>query len=186
MLKTDHFLNEEEFENYLDQQELEQNNFAEFNPEIDSNIELEDDKFEELIAYSSKKPLKSPQKNENDFFHKTKKTLQDEQDLLIGRKIVLFPLIIDLDYIGDPTDVYQPYWAYLFLKAKEKSEKIDSFIQMIEVGETFSLAAADNGNIFSWGNNDFFQLGRLDENEDKIVGIITLPNEIKQPQKVNK
>ncbi len=75
----------------------------------------------------------------------------------------------------------------MFLNLKEFSEKSDNFIQILEIGETFSLAATDDGNIYSWGENDFFQLGRelsLDRKDEEKIGLVKIPKEFKQIQKV--
>lgn len=89
--------------------------------------------------------------------------------------------------IGDISDIYQPCWSKIFLNLKEFSEKNDNFIKIVEVGETFSLAATDDGNIYSWGENDFFQLGReleLERKSEEKIGLVKIPKEFKQIQKV--
>ena len=56
--------------------------------------------------------------------------------------------------------------------------KHESSIQLIEVGETFTLCVTDSGRVYSWGQNDFFQLGRNvnenEENEKNSVGMVKL------------
>ena len=107
---------------------------------------------------------------------------------MIGRKIVLFPLIVDIDLIGDTTDIYKPYWSKLYMTVKQVLEKNDSSIQMFDVGETFTVAGSDSGSVFTWGANDYNQLGREaieeDENLNSVDAII--PNELKTPEKVRK
>ena len=70
--------------------------------------------------------------------------------------------------------------------------KYDASIQLVELGETFTICATDNGKLFTWGSNDFFQLGRnTNENEESdrsSIGMVRLDNltsEHSQIQKVN-
>jgi len=62
--------------------------------------------------------------------------------------------------------------------AQSEALKYDASLQLIELGETFTICATDNGKVFSWGSNDFFQLGRntneLEENEKSSVALIKL------------
>ena len=58
----------------------------------------------------------------------------------------------------------------LFKKAQLELEKIDTKIQVLEIGETFTLAATDNGSIYSWGCNNFYQLGRKESQEIGYLG----------------
>ena len=109
-----------------------------------------------------------------------------ELDLLIGRKIILFPLIVDIELIGDTTDIYKPFWSKLYMTAKQELEKNASSLQMIDIGETFTIAGSDSGSIYTWGSNDYYQLGRrtheIDENISSLDQIFT--NELKNPEKV--
>jgi len=109
-------------------------------------------------------------------------------DLLVGRKIVLFPLIVDIELIGDTTDIYKPYWSKLYVTAKQELEKNDSSIQLIDVGETFTLAGSDSGNVYTWGSNDYYQLGRKTHEAEEIINSVdtVIPNELKTPEKVKK
>lgn len=104
-----------------------------------------------------------------------------------GRKIVLFPVIIDLDFNADISEIYKPSWSECFHKSKLLSEKNNNFIQIIEFGETFTIAGTDDGLLYSWGLNDFNQLGRktdFDNDESSSVSVVFHEAEWKQPQKV--
>jgi len=106
---------------------------------------------------------------------------------LIGRKIILFPLIVDIELIGDTTDIYKPYWSKLYMSAKQELEKNASSLQMIDIGETFTIAGSDSGNIYTWGSNEFYQLGRrTNQNDENISSIDQIStNELKNPEKVS-
>jgi len=65
---------------------------------------------------------------------------------------------------------------------------MDSSLQVIEVGETFSLTVSETGKIFTWGANDYFQLGKTscnDEDENGFAVTVPLENGVK-PRKVFK
>lgn len=111
----------------------------------------------------------------------SQKPMQMENDLYevdLNRKIVLFPMIVDLDFLGDPGDIYKPLWCKLYNACKLDALKYDASVQLIEIGETFTVCACDNGKLFSFGLNDFFQLGRnTNENEEQersSIGLIKL------------
>ena len=48
----------------------------------------------------------------------------------------------------------------MYEKVESDLNKINSKIHIIELGETFTLIANDLGSVYSWGNNEFNQLGR--------------------------
>lgn len=107
-------------------------------------------------------------------------------DLMIGRKIVLFPLIVDIELIGDTSEIYKPFWSQLYLTAKQDLEKIDCSLQMFDIGETFTLAGSDSGNVYTWGSNDFYQLGRKTSDSEEYENSVDFlkSTEIKNPEKV--
>ena len=70
---------------------------------------------------------------------------------------------------------------------KKECKKNDSSIQIIELGETFTVVGTDAGQIYSWGSNDYYQLGRnvLSEDfKDSKIGLVELPIENTNPQKI--
>ena len=50
----------------------------------------------------------------------------------------------------------------------------DSSLQVIEVGETFSLTVSETGKLYSWGSNDYFQLGRNSQEDGEEESVIFL------------
>jgi len=66
----------------------------------------------------------------------------------------------------------------LYNSSKIEALKYDASLQIIELGETFTVCACDNGKLFTWGSNEFFQLGRntneADENEKSSIGVVHL------------
>ncbi len=100
---------------------------------------------------------------------------------------MLFPLIVDIDLIGDTTDIYKPFWSKLFITAKEELEKNDGSIQMFDIGETFTIAGSDSGSVYTWGLNDYDQLGRKTYEFDEIINSVDpiALKDLKNPQKVN-
>jgi len=100
---------------------------------------------------------------------------------------VLFPLILDLELISDISELYKPLWSDCFVKSRLSCEKNNNFIQLLEFGESFTIAAADSGVLYSWGSNEFNQLGRrsdLEEQNSSVSSINFNEFDCKQPQKV--
>lgn len=90
--------------------------------------------------------------------------------------------------------MYKPLWSQLYNTCKLDALKYDASVQLIEMGETFTICACDNGKLFSWGCNDFFQLGRntneIEEIDKTSIGVIKLMDpppfsEAPQVQKVS-
>ena len=62
---------------------------------------------------------------------------------------------------------------------------MDASIQIIEVGETFTMMATDSGKIYSFGMNDFYQLGRATTVDEHTSSVCTINNHFdKHPSKV--
>ena len=104
-----------------------------------------------------------------------------------GRKIVLFSVILDLELISDVSDIYKPLWSDCLAKSRVMSEKNNNFIQLVEFGESFTVVGTDSGMLYSWGNNEFNQLGRKTDTDIEAlssVSALNLDPEWKQSQKV--
>jgi myosin-5 len=78
----------------------------------------------------------------------------------LNPKMRLFSLVIDFDCYVDTSDVYGRSWAVDFLNYLNVLSKKNSRLLHLEVGETFTLAVDDDLKLYSWGLNDFGQLGR--------------------------
>ena len=62
---------------------------------------------------------------------------------------------------------------------------MDSSIQLVEVGESFTLLATDSGKIYSFGLNDFHQLGRQTNSDEHISSVCMMNAQFsKQPKRV--
>jgi alpha-tubulin suppressor-like RCC1 family protein len=78
---------------------------------------------------------------------------------------------LDFDLLGDVSDLYPNNWSSYYTKVNDHSLNQEEFVQLIEVGESFTMAASDSASIFSWGSNEFNELGR---NEGGDIGKIEL------------
>ena len=87
---------------------------------------------------------------------------------------------------GDTSDLYKPLWSNLYNQAKKEAAKTDSTFQIIEVGETFTTAVTDTGKIYTWGWNDFNQLGRYTDPQGEATTVGPIESEIEslEPHKV--
>lgn len=93
---------------------------------------------------------------------------------------------INIYFKADTSDIYKPTWSSIYHKIKKDQMQGDSSLQVIEVGETFSLTVSETGKMYSWGSNDYFQLGRnsLEDGEEESGHFfVPLENGIK-PKKV--
>jgi myosin-5 len=78
----------------------------------------------------------------------------------LNPKMRLFSVLIDFDCQVDTSDIYERSWAVDYLTLMQRLNKEGSRLMHIEVGESFTLAVNDEGKIYSWGLNDYMQLGR--------------------------
>ena len=91
----------------------------------------------------------------------------------LNPKMRLFSILIDFDCQVDTSDVYERSWAVDYLNLLKKFQKENSRLIHLEVGESFTLALNDEMKIYSWGLNDYMQLGRkidpkITHNEPKV------------------
>jgi hypothetical protein len=91
----------------------------------------------------------------------------------LNPKMRLFSVLIDFDCQVDTSDVYERSWAIDFLNLMKKFKEKNTRLLHMEVGESFTLAVNDDLKIYSWGLNDYMQLGRkidpkVTHNEPKV------------------
>ena len=86
--------------------------------------------------------------------------IPDLPPMELNPKMRLFSVLIDFDCQVDTSDVYERSWAVDFLNFMKKLQKDNTRLLHIEVGESFTIAVNDELKIFSWGLNDYMQLGR--------------------------
>ena len=80
------------------------------------------------------------------------------------KRINTFIKVIDVDLLTDLADVYDPSWSAHFLELQnDVCANSENQLQLIEVGETHTIAVSNNPRVYAWGWNDHFQLGRLPE-----------------------
>ena len=78
----------------------------------------------------------------------------------LNPKMRLFSVLIDFDCQVDTSDIYERSWAVDFLNFTNKLKRDNVRLLHLEVGESFTLAVTDDLKIYSWGLNDYMQLGR--------------------------
>ena len=76
-------------------------------------------------------------------------------------RINMFIKVVDVDILADLSDVYESSWSLPFLELQnEICANSDAQLQLLEVGETHTLAVSNSPGVYAWGWNDHFQLGR--------------------------
>ena len=81
-------------------------------------------------------------------------------------RIYLFTFPLDVEILSDSADIYKGGWSSHFTKCFEDNYKTHTLIQNVEVGYTHTIAANSANQLFSWGWNDFGQLGVGPVNKD--------------------
>ena len=69
----------------------------------------------------------------------------------------------------DTGEIYDSYWSSHYKNTLKELSQTDSDIQYIQIGGTHTLAISSNPHkIYSWGWNDYFQLGRENQKNQKM------------------
>ena len=75
-------------------------------------------------------------------------------------KIKLFSTLIDFDCMVDTTDIYDQNWSVDYLNFVTALHGQNGRVMHLDVGQTFSMAITDDLKMYTWGLNDYLQLGR--------------------------
>lgn len=75
-------------------------------------------------------------------------------------KVKLLTCLADLNVYTDSTSIYHTTWANEFVSLQKFLSSKNKRLIHLEIGETFTLAVSEDGEVFSWGLNDFNQCGR--------------------------
>jgi myosin-5 len=78
-------------------------------------------------------------------------------------KVKLLTCLTDINVQADSTSIYYSTWANEFVALLKQLNSKNKRLVHLEIGETFSLAVSEDGEVFSWGLNDFNQCGRMSE-----------------------
>ena len=78
----------------------------------------------------------------------------------LNPKMRIFSLLIDFDCQLDTSDFYSQSWGVDFLTFMKHLRSTNTRILHLEVGECFTFAVTDELKIYSWGINDYHQLGK--------------------------
>jgi myosin-5 len=89
-----------------------------------------------------------------------KSFIPDVPSVELNPKMRFFTALIDFDCQVDTSDIYERSWAVDYLSLVQKLHREGSRLLHLEVGESFTLAINDDLKVYSWGLNDYLQLGR--------------------------
>jgi len=67
---------------------------------------------------------------------------------------------LDLDILSDHSESYSEPWGKSFQEIYKKNYLNQNFIQTIHVGETHTVVSSQGNKIYSYGLNDWGQLGQ--------------------------
>jgi len=91
-----------------------------------------------------------------------------EMDPYGTKKIQIFTKILDVDVLTDTSLIYDPMWSLQVLHLQNECNPSGSDLQVIEVGQAHTTVVPSSGKMYSFGWNDFFQLGRPTHPEEHI------------------
>ncbi|CAI2359384.1 unnamed protein product [Moneuplotes crassus] len=83
------------------------------------------------------------------------------------KKVNLFSQIVDVQLLCDTSDVYETPWSLHWLQLSQEMLTNDTPIQRISLGSTHTLAVNSKSKLYSWGWNEFGQLGTSPDEEMK-------------------
>jgi len=101
------------------------------------------------------------------------------------KKIQVFTKLLDVDVLTDTSFIYDPMWSLQVLHLQNECGPSGD-LQVIEVGQAHTTIVPSSGKIFTFGWNDFFQLGRPTPPEEHIspYAQINLPIDNFRPKSV--
>lgn len=113
------------------------------------------------------------EKSFRDSIPQMKSFIPELPSMELNPKMRFFSVLIDFDCQVDTSDIYERSWAVDYLNTIQKFNKEGTRLLHLEVGESFTLAVNDDLKVYSWGLNDYMQLGRkidpkVTHNEPKI------------------
>ena len=110
----------------------------------------------------------------------TVEALLSELEASKPNKMYLFYYLLDLDLVVDISIVYPDNtWVNNYYTLFKDGLQRGNQVQMVEVGETHTLVA-NTSRIFSWGWNDYNQLGISDRAVSPgLINTINLPSTAK-------
>lgn len=83
------------------------------------------------------------------------------------RKVNLFSQVVDVQVLCDTSDVYETPWSMHWLQLAKEMMMNDTPIQRVAIGSTHTIAVNSKSKLYSWGWNEFGQLGTSPEEEIK-------------------
>jgi myosin-5 len=78
-------------------------------------------------------------------------------------KVRLMTCLVDLNVHADSTAIYHSTWAFEFVSMLKSINAHGKRLLQVEIGETFTLAITEDGEVYSWGLNDCNQCARPSE-----------------------
>ncbi|KAL4450307.1 hypothetical protein ABPG74_009013 [Tetrahymena malaccensis] len=94
---------------------------------------------------------------------------------LVPQKVYMISHLIDFEILSDTKDIYPPNgWSEYYQQQFQQSYIKKDYLQAVYIGETHTVAVSNNNQLYTWGWNDFGQLGTSEEiieNEFKINNI---------------
>lgn len=127
----------------------------------------------------------------NEVFFKSKKLKNNTVELLLGElenskanKIYLFYYLLDYQLLVDTSLVYSDNsWVNNYYTLFRDSLQRGNPVQMVALGETHTVVSSTN-KIYSWGWNDYHQLGVNDKSiHPHVINCLNLPSTAK-PQSI--
>lgn len=88
--------------------------------------------------------------------------------------------------MSDTSLLYDPMWSLQVLQLQNDCNAAGTDIQVVEVGQAHTTVVPSTGKLYSFGWNDYFQLGRPTQPDEHISSCsqISLPVENFRPKAV--
>jgi hypothetical protein len=67
----------------------------------------------------------------------------------------MFTLVLDLELLADVSEIYSEPWTRTYKELMQSMLQKSVAMQVIEVGQTQTIAASVSGKAYSWGLNDY-------------------------------
>lgn len=117
---------------------------------------------ESILLYPLQQKLVFVSQNETSQFQKdilTERLFDQLHASILSNKVYLFNYVLDLELMADPSDIYAGSWAAPYKQVFDLTYSQVNYVQQLHCGTSHTIAVTPSGTLYSWGENDYGQLG---------------------------
>ncbi|EGR30141.1 myosin, putative, partial [Ichthyophthirius multifiliis] len=141
------------FKRYMQQNQIQRKFMQQQNQMLKRTQQLE-----QACVFTSKMIL--TEQTNNTSFDSIEARIARDNLMLQDKQIRFFILLLDFNILTDISEIYEPLsWNQQYALLQKELIQNAQDITYIQVGDAHTIASATNGKLYSWGWNDYGQIG---------------------------